>query len=942
MKMKFNKLILLLSLITAPLFCEGAIPTGYYYHLKGKKKAELKSALAGVSTPLFEYDYGSGEGFTWQGFYKTDRNADNTVKDMYSNTVRSFSGFKSIEGMAIEHSFPKSWWGGYENTAYKDLFNLYPADSYTNGIKNNLPLGETTGTLILDNGKTKIGKNGFGTTYTDNCFEPADEFKGDFARSYMYMVSIYENLVQLWNSPMLVNKAYPAWQPWAIDLLLKWSRQDPVSEKERARNDSVYTIQSNRNPFIDHPELAEYIWGNDTTTAFDYPAETGSFLISPRRMTKLDFGILYANTSKSISINLQGVNIASPVTLSFAKQATPFSVSSSSVSVTDVQNGYNVQINYSPTTTGETKDTLLIQGGGLTEITRVPLVGTSTSDFITTDASDLTPVGGTLNWIEDPYATGYKLSLYQGDTKAGNLIISGYYEGASNDKAIEIYNGTGSAVNLSNYSLKKQTNGAGGYVVNYQLSGTLQNNQTYVVVNYASTNADLKAKANAYADSVCAFNGNDAVALFRNGVPVDIVGKLNGGADYVWGLDKILKRNSGVTHPTVKFDSLEWKTYPYSSLEKLGTHTMDFSSQNNFIFKDMVLGKTTSYVLDNLNPNEKYTYSVTSLRSGVAVNSINTSQFKTEELEIPMALDATEINPTSFNANWSESSYSQEYTLDVMKLSGGMVTETENFAQVGSNGLPLPTGWLGTTSGNYTTTASAGLNPPSIAFKSNGEYLTSKQFADTITALNYMYRFPSAGTGSYLKVEMQNKTGWTRIDSILYVNTSKYYPSYKFPRSAGYTAVKFTYGKSSGNFSLDDVAITHGKVDTLYLVKNNMVSALQFKVDNLTASNDYYYRVRAKRGDSYSGYSDMIKVSTLATGVKNVQNHTYKIGLLPNAIAVFRLKGNETIKIFSITGSLIYTVKSSLETMILPFTNHGMYILKIENNNGSEQFKIIK
>lgn len=929
-------------MIIFPLLCEGAVPTGYYYQLRGKKKSELKSALSGVSTPIFVLDYGSGEGFTWQGFYKTDRNADNTVKDMYSNTVRSFSGYKSIDGMAIEHSFPKSWWGGYENTAYKDLFNLYPADSYTNGIKNNLPLGETKGTLILDNGKTKIGKNGFGTTYTDNCFEPADEFKGDFARSYMYMASIYENLVSLWNSPMLVNKAYPAWQPWAIDLLLKWSRQDPVSDKERARNDSIYTIQSNRNPFIDHPELAEYIWGNDTTSAFDYPVETGSFIISPRRMTKLDFGILYVNTSKSITINLQGVNITSPVMLLFAKQATPFSVSSNMISQTDVQNGYSVQINYSPVNTGETKDTLLIQGGGLTEITRVPLVGTSTSDFIVEDATDLTPVGATLNWIEDPFTTGYKLSLYQGDTKAGNLIISGYYEGASNDKAIEIYNGTGSAVNLSNYSLKKQTNGAGGYVVNYQMSGTLQNNQTYIVVNYASTNADLKAKANAYTDSVCAFNGNDAVALFRNGVPVDIVGKLNGGADYVWGLDKILKRNSDVTHPTMKFDTLEWKSYPYASLEKLGTQTMSFGTQSNYLFKDLVVGKTTNYILNNLNPNEKYTYSVTSLRSGTMVNSINTSQFKTEELEIPMALSASEVNTTNFNANWSESSYADEYGLDVMKLSGGLVTDVESFSQINSNGTPLPAGWSGTASGSYTTTASSGLNPPSIAFKSNGEYLITKQFPDTITALNFMYRFPSSGTGSYLKVEMQNKNGWTKIDSIVYVNTSKYYPGYNFSRNNGYSAVKLTYSKTTGNFALDDVSITHGKVDTLYVLKNNLVLGLQFRVDNLTAGNDYYYRVKAKRGNSYSAYSDMIKVSTLTTGVKNIEHHIYKIGSLPDAIMISNLNGDETIKLYSIAGNLIQTILASEGKATVPLRAHGMYILQIGNRGGCELFKVVK
>lgn len=940
--MKRNKLILLISFFIFPLLSEAAIPTGYYYYLKGKKKAELKSTLSEVSTPMYVLDYGSGEGFTWQGFYKTDRNADNTVKDMYSNIVRTFSGFNSIDGMAIEHSFPKSWWGGYENMAFKDLFNLYPADSYTNGIKNNLPIGEVTGTPMLDNGKSKIGKNGFGVTYTDNCFEPADEFKGDFARSYMYMASIYENLVLLWNSPMLLNKKYPAWQPWAIDLLLKWHRNDPVSEKELARNDSIYTIQSNRNPFIDHPELAEYIWGNDTTNTFDYPTESGSFLTAPRRMTRLDFGVLFLNASKTINLTLQGVNIVSNVTLSFAKNNSPFTVSSNTISPADVQNGYEIQINYAPLTTGQIRDTLIIQGGGLSEATRVPLSGIATSEFMVTEPSDVTPVGGTLHWIEDPQATDYKVSLYQGDTKAGDLIISGYYEGASNDKAIEIYNGTGVAVNLANYSLKKQTNGAGEYVVNYKLSGTLQNNQTYIVVNYAATNADLKARASAYTDSVCAFNGNDAIALLRNGVPVDIVGKLNGGADYVWGLDKILKRNADITHPSMHFNVSDWTEYPYSNIEKMGAHTMNLATQSNYVFQDFSVGKITSYIVENLKSNETYSYKVSSIRNGVPVYSVNSQQIKTELLETPIALDATDVSSTGFIAHWAESSYADTYTLDLIQLSGELQTEVEEFNAIGTSGKPLPTNWTGTASGNYTSTASSGNAPNSIALKTNGEWLQTPTYADLIQKFGFMYRFPSSGTGSYLKVEAQNSSGWTKIDSIPYVNTSKFYPSYNFSPALGYTAVKFTYTKSTGNIALDDVTITHGKVDTVYLLKNTVVSGLQYFADNLTENETYYYRVRAKRDDSYSAYSDVIKVSTLATGIKNNQNSTYKIGMFPDAVSVSNLEGNETIYLYSLTGSLIQSIKATSNAVYIPLKNHGMYILQVQAKTGNEVYKVIR
>ena len=160
------------------------VPSGYYYYAKNKKQAALKTALKTYCSPQKELEYGGGPGYTWEGFFYTDQKSDGSVLDMYSNTIRKFSGFSAVDGMHIEHSFPKSWWGAYPNNAYKDLFHLYPADASTNMTKSNLPLGEVSGTPTLDNGVTKVGMNGFGTVYTDNCFEPADEFKGDFARSY--------------------------------------------------------------------------------------------------------------------------------------------------------------------------------------------------------------------------------------------------------------------------------------------------------------------------------------------------------------------------------------------------------------------------------------------------------------------------------------------------------------------------------------------------------------------------------------------------------------------------------------------------------------------------------------------------------------------------------------------------------------------------------------
>lgn len=95
-------------------------------------------------------------------------------------------------------------------------------------------------------------------------FEPIDEYKGDLARSYFYMVTCYQDSLATWKTDMLDNTGRDLFSAWSKELLLKWHRLDPVSQKELKRNEAVYAIQKNRNPFIDHPELVEKIWGNDT------------------------------------------------------------------------------------------------------------------------------------------------------------------------------------------------------------------------------------------------------------------------------------------------------------------------------------------------------------------------------------------------------------------------------------------------------------------------------------------------------------------------------------------------------------------------------------------------------------------------------------------------------------------------------------------------------
>lgn len=249
------------------------IPEGYYNSLKGKKGAELKNAVHDIIKDANVLDYGSGNGSTWWGFWITDRTSDGRFIDRYSpesDWVKSTTQGKVGAGMNIEHSFPKSWWGGTKNQAYCDLYNLMPCESGINTKKSNYVMGKTTDTSIADNGATKIGNSDWGC----KVWEPADEWKGDFARGYMYMATCYQTLS--WTSAgtnILSNGNYPTLKSHAYKLYIQWAKADMPTQLEITRNNAVSKIQGNRNPFVDFPNLMEYIWGDSIDYAFD-PAKT--------------------------------------------------------------------------------------------------------------------------------------------------------------------------------------------------------------------------------------------------------------------------------------------------------------------------------------------------------------------------------------------------------------------------------------------------------------------------------------------------------------------------------------------------------------------------------------------------------------------------------------------------------------------------------------------
>jgi len=258
------------------LFFSGKLaaqPAGYYSSADGLSGTALQQALHDIIDNHTSLSYAG----LWTAFKTTDKKDDGKVWDMYSDIpggtppytfifVTDQCGNYSIEGDCYnrEHSFPKSWFGGEVLPMYTDLFHLYPTDGKVNGMRDNFPYGTVSSPTWTSRNGSKLGPSTV-TGYSGTAFEPLNSYKGDFARSYFYMATRYYGEDTDWPGSDMVSGSQP--KAWAIKMLLAWDIADPVSQKEKDRNETVYGIQHNRNPFIDNTGYASLIWGSSTAVS---------------------------------------------------------------------------------------------------------------------------------------------------------------------------------------------------------------------------------------------------------------------------------------------------------------------------------------------------------------------------------------------------------------------------------------------------------------------------------------------------------------------------------------------------------------------------------------------------------------------------------------------------------------------------------------------------
>ncbi len=430
MKTRLLSLLIVLTALAGTAVAQE--PKGYYKAAMNKNQEGLITALSGIIRSHTKISYDG----LWDAYKTTDNNGG-YYWDMYATTKfplgQKHCGSYSKVGDCVnrEHSFPKSWWGSNKDDKYSDIFHLYPTDGYVNNQRSAYPFGECAGgTYLPTNGTNKpLGKLGSCTFpgYSGKVFEPDDMYKGDFARTYFYMATCYNSEIGNWSSGGMTRndgKRYPVFTDWAINLLLKWHRQDPVSEKEINRNNAAYAKQKNRNPFIDHPELAEYIWGDKKTQLWTGSADVTPVLTSPVPGSTIDLGVARVDVGIDGEIEVVGTNLTQDLNVSLANPSSPFTLDRSIIKAADANNGMIMMVDFISDEAGTFTDQVIISSK---EVRATVTVKAVTVDGIPALAAEnVTSTSFVARWSNADFSTGNYTLHVATVTPAGDELLEGY------------------------------------------------------------------------------------------------------------------------------------------------------------------------------------------------------------------------------------------------------------------------------------------------------------------------------------------------------------------------------------------------------------------------------------------------------------------------------------------------------------------------------------
>ncbi|QVY65542.1 endonuclease [Polaribacter sp. Q13] len=604
----------------------------YYNDVNLKEEGlALKEALA-IKTISAHTNYLSYTPGIWEASKITDEDPEN------SNNVLLIYGYDDNDGSYItdktrnknlnggdtgtdwnrEHTYanslanPKLESSGKTGPPYAEAHNLRPSDVKMNSNRGNLKFADGSG-----NAGTVSGG-----------WYPGDEWKGDVARMMMYMYIRYGDQCKPTGVGIGSATATP---DDMIDLFLEWNIEDPVSDFERQRNayhDSNATYaQGNRNPFIDNAYLATRIWGGEN--AID---SWGIYITSD-------------NEAPTVPTNVSLNNITtSTINVSWTASTDNVDVTKYEVYVNGSLNGETSNINYTitsltPNTTYAisvlAKDIASNKSAQTTAVNATTLTDT-TAPSIPTNLTISNITGSTfkLNWsasTDDTTVAGYDIYVdgtYNGTTTnisytvtglttstsynatvlardvadnkstqstsvsatttdgaaiAKELFFSEYVEGGNYRKAIEIANLTGSDVDLSIYSVARQSKGS--WETPLVLGGfSLIKDDVFVITNSSTENEKLKKESDLGIpnQTPMTFNGDDRIGLFKNGNLIDIIGDLDGTSNFA--KDVTLRRLLTVTSPNSTYTTAEWEELPKDTVDGIGIYNSATANVDSSVF----------------------------------------------------------------------------------------------------------------------------------------------------------------------------------------------------------------------------------------------------------------------------------------------------------------------------------------------------------------------
>jgi len=530
----------ILALAIIPFLSYAQAPEGYYAGTDGLTGYALKTKLHEIiSEKVINWNYDDLKTLYGQTdmdkYYDYDANNTTYLLDIYSNnptgttayhyTLANIIGSASAEGLGWnrEHMMPQSSFNS-NYPMYSDMMFIIPTDARINQLRSNYPYGKAGSTVYytFTNGSKQASNGTPNATYTGRVYEPVDEFKGDVARSLLYYVVRYEGKLGSFNYSTnadptkdqnpLDGTEEKAYENWYIAMLLSWNQQDPVSQREIDRNNAVYAIQKNRNPFIDHPEWVNLIW-NQTPDS-----------VAPQVPSNL---ALMQNSAYFVKLQWQ----ASPDA--------------------DVL-GYEIYQNGTLVT--KTRNTNIV----------IDRLSSSTSYTFTVKAYDN-------GYLKSAESNSVSVTTLDSDIYAKDLMITKYIEGTSSNRALEIANYTGHDVNLQGYRLSAQYKSSGNYYFDspLELEGTIANNQVFVAINPRANLScvDINNAKFASAGPALNFSGYNYVEINYKNTTVDGVGTK--GIDNP-NADKSLYRLASVKQPNTTYDAAEWQMFSKDYCTGLG------------------------------------------------------------------------------------------------------------------------------------------------------------------------------------------------------------------------------------------------------------------------------------------------------------------------------------------------------------------------------------